>query len=126
MSNLKKTTVAVSLLFGMASLTNVWAATSGRPVARSHSITHDAAAREIYASRCAVCHGSTGTADTPVGKAMNAADLASKKVQRQSNSELAHFIATGEGQMPAFRNVLTHEEILGQVRYIRLLARKNK
>lgn len=125
MNTSKKTTVAVSLLFGIAALTNVSAATSGSS-ARSHSSTRSSTAREVYTSHCAVCHGSTGTADTPVGKAMNAADLASQKIQRQSNSELAHFIATGEGQMPAFRNVLTHEEILGQVRYIRLLARKNK
>lgn len=124
MSNSKKATVSVVLLVGTAVLMSAAAAAWGGPTSRSHSSTHDVTARAVFAGNCAVCHGSTGVADTPVGKAMNAADLTSKKVQAQSNAELAHFIAAGEGQMPAFQNVLSHAEILGQVRYIRLLARE--
>jgi mono/diheme cytochrome c family protein len=79
--------------------------------------------REIFVKNCASCHGRDGTSNTPLGKAMNAANLTSAKIQRQSNATLAHFISAGDGRMPAFNHVLSKQQIAGQVQYIRSLER---
>lgn len=36
--------------------------------------------KALYAAECAKCHGATGAADTPVGKAMKAASLHTPKL----------------------------------------------
>ena len=37
----------------------------------------------IYSERCAQCHGEDGGAETPVGKAMKAADLRTKTLSQE-------------------------------------------
>jgi mono/diheme cytochrome c family protein len=80
---------------------------------------------ELYQSQCASCHAADGSASTPAGKKMQAADLRSKEVQRLSNEELFDGIAYGvkHKKYPhAFaRRGLTTRQIADLVVFIRKL-----
>lgn len=82
----------------------------------------DAAA--LYKSKCAMCHGSDGSGNTTIGKAIKVVDLRSPEVQKQSNTKLAEIISSGKQKMPAFGNSLTKAQIDGLVAFIRDLAKK--
>lgn len=84
------------------------------------------AAKTVFTANCEVCHGADGTGSNPTGKALNAANLTSANVQKQSNVQLARFISEGRGAMPSFKSQLTHRQIMNQVQYIRSLAKEKK
>ena len=86
----------------------------------------DSEAKNTFKLQCTSCHGQDGAGDTPVGKSLNAADLRSKDVQKQSDAELAQVIADGKKNMPSFSSSLTPEQIRGLVAYIRILAKNQK
>lgn len=114
---ISKTTASLVLMFCGIAFAALWAA---YPQAL-HQSPSSAEPRDTFVKNCATCHGRDGRSKTPVGKAMNAADLTSARVQAQSNTTLAHFISGGGGQMPAFKSVLSQQQIAGQVQYIRSL-----
>jgi mono/diheme cytochrome c family protein len=53
----------------------------------------DAAA--TYKTKCAVCHGADGKADTAMGKKSNIPSFASPEVKKATDAELEDFIANG-------------------------------
>ena len=60
-------------------------------------------AAAIFKSKCSACHGTDGSGDTEVGKAMGVPDLHSADVQKLSDAELTGIIKDGKGtQMPSF------------------------
>jgi len=83
-------------------------------------------AKSNFNLQCSSCHGKDGTGDTPVGKSLNAADLRSKDVQKQSDAELAQIISEGKGNMPSFSDSLSKDQISALVAYIRKLAKSAK
>ncbi len=52
-------------------------------------------ASAIFQNKCAVCHGSDGLANTPLGKKQSIPSFASDKVQRTPNSEIVDMILNG-------------------------------
>jgi len=72
-----------------------------------------------YVAKCQMCHGATGLADTPAGKAMGAHAFNSPEVVKKSDAELLAVIKSGKGKMPAFTGKLTDAQITGLVAYIR-------
>lgn len=52
-------------------------------------------AAEIFKTKCAVCHGAAGRADTPMAKKQSIPPFASDRVKKQSNSEIEDFILNG-------------------------------
>jgi len=85
-----------------------------------------AAARSTFKLQCSSCHGQNGAADTSVGKSLNAADLRSAEVQKQSDAQLAQVISEGRKNMPSFSDSLTQDQIRALVAYIRRLAKSRK
>lgn len=79
----------------------------------------DAAA--TYKAKCAMCHGPTGSGDTPVGKSMKIADLKSAPIQAKSDATLAGIISNGLNKMPSFKSQLTQPQIDGLAKYIHTL-----
>lgn len=77
----------------------------------------------IYKSKCAVCHGADGAGQTPMGKTMKLRDLGSPEVQKQSDQELAKWIADGKGKMPAYKTKLSAADIDALVGFIRSLKK---
>ncbi len=73
---------------------------------------------KLYTTNCLSCHGTPGK-----GNYLNLVpipgDPATEKIQKNSDGEIFHKVSAGRGQMPAFRNVLTGEEIWNIVSYLR-------
>lgn len=79
-------------------------------------------AKTLFGANCKSCHGVDGSG-TPIGKSVNAPDLHSETVQKQTDAQLAEVISGGKGNMPNFKNILTPDEIHSLVRYVRQLGK---
>jgi mono/diheme cytochrome c family protein len=77
-----------------------------------------------FKANCTPCHGPDGSADTPTGKALKAADLRSPDVQKKTDEDLATFIANGKGNMPPFKATLSESQIKDVVTFVRTLKKK--
>jgi len=75
-----------------------------------------------FAKKCVLCHGADGTGNTPLGKQLQAANLHSKDVQKQSDAELRKIIHDGQTNMPPFGDQLTDDEIDQVIQYVRTFA----
>jgi mono/diheme cytochrome c family protein len=84
-------------------------------------------AEQTYQAQCSSCHAMDGSASTPAGKKMGAADLRSQEVQSLSDEELFNTIAYGlkHKQYPhAFvRRGLTEKQVADLVIHIRKLSK---
>ena len=77
----------------------------------------------LYKSKCAMCHGADGSGQTPMAKTMKMRDLRSADVQKQTDAELAKWIADGKGKMPAYKSKMSADEINALVAFIRTLKK---
>jgi mono/diheme cytochrome c family protein len=78
-----------------------------------------------FDAECAICHGSDGHGQTPVGRWMypRAADLTSQRAQDYSDQELFWIVQNGIRftGMPAFGKIETGDRIWDLVNYVRTL-----
>lgn len=81
-------------------------------------------AKDLFASKCAMCHGPDGSAQTTMAKNLKIRDFHSADVQKQSDADLKTVIAKGKGKMPAFDGKLTGEQIDQLVGYIRAMGKQ--
>jgi len=72
-------------------------------------------AADLYAKRCASCHGKDGKG-TAVGQKMGAKDLGAVKA---SEAEIAATISNGKGKMMAYKGKLSDEEIKSLASYVK-------
>ena len=79
-------------------------------------------AKTAFGANCKSCHGVDGSG-TPIGKSVDAPDLRSEAVQKQSDAQLAEVISGGKGNMPNFKNILTPDQVHGLVQYVRQLGK---
>ena len=84
----------------------------------------DSAGANVYKAKCLTCHAKDGSGNTPVGKSLQSADLRSPEVQKKSDTELTESISEGKGNMPAFKTLLSEDEIHSVLGYVRSLAPK--
>lgn len=78
-----------------------------------------------YEQYCAVCHGPRGLGDGPMAKATTppASRLSSPEVRSKSDQELLKIIADGkDATMPAWRGLLSDQELLDVLAYVRKLG----
>ena len=86
-------------------------------------------AKANWDANCVQCHGKTGTADTKMGKTLNAKDLTDPKVQAAfSDAKATESIKSGvkengKTSMKAFAGKLTDDEIKALVAYVRTLKK---
>jgi mono/diheme cytochrome c family protein len=86
-------------------------------------------AKANWDANCAQCHGKDGSANTKMGKQLNARDLTDPKIQASfSDAKAAQSIKDGvkEGgktTMKAFGDKLTADEIKALVAYVRTLKK---
>ena len=73
-------------------------------------------------TKCAVCHGSDGSGNTPEGKRRGAPDLRAPAVQKKSDAELGKLINDGHARMPSFNKQLTPQQVAALVAYMRVLG----
>lgn len=79
---------------------------------------------QTYKSRCAMCHGQDGLANTPVAKMMNVPSFKSPMAMKHTEAQLTDITENGKGKMPAFKGKLTPAEIHAVVAYIHALQHK--
>ncbi len=81
-----------------------------------------AGSRKIYSESCVNCHreGGVGGESLFEGKKIKVPSYQSKGAMNASDEKLYDYIANGEdGEMPAFKNDLSEEEMRNLVRFIR-------
>ena len=92
-------------------------ARSGEPVSAK-------SAAELYAKKCATCHGKDGRAKTFKAKLNHARDLTDTEWQDKAGDErIFNSIMNGKGKMPAFGKKLSEPEINTLVTYVRGLKK---
>lgn len=90
--------------------------------ARAYAAGSDSAG--LFKANCAICHGTDGSGNSPMGKMMKVPDLKSKAVQDLSDAELTATITNGKSKMPPFKGKLSAAQIHSLVGFIRMLAKK--
>jgi mono/diheme cytochrome c family protein len=76
---------------------------------------------DTFKTRCAMCHGVDGKANTPAGKAFKAASLRDPMVVNASDDELVVIVKNGKNKMPSFKDKLTDDQVKAVIAYIRTL-----
>ena len=79
----------------------------------------------IYAQRCALCHGAEGRGDGPAAASLNPKPrnhTDGSYMNSQTNDQLLTVIRDGKGAMPAWKSVLSEEEIQAVLQHVRTLA----
>ena len=79
------------------------------------------AGEAVYKSKCQMCHGATGAADTPTAKAMKVKPLSDPAIQKLSDQQMFDSTKDGKGKMPAYKDKLTDQQIKDAVTYYRSL-----
>ena len=99
------------------------AATPAAAPAASPATAPDGA--QIYATRCTVCHGASGKGDGPGGAALNPKPRDHTNgayMNARTDDQLLEVIRNGKGAMPAWKSVLTDEEVHAALKHVRSLA----
>lgn len=108
---------------------STWAAASASGVSTAAGAQKGSAAqlergREVYADRCARCHGSDGRGRTRMGETVEPPDLSDPAWLRgRGSARMIAAVTNGRGQMPAFRKKLSRQDIAASVAYVRTLGR---
>ena len=79
----------------------------------------------VYKTKCALCHGTTGAADTPAGKAFNVPSFSSETVVKESDANLLAVAKSGKGKMPAWQGKLSDDQLKELVAFIRTMQKKS-
>ncbi|HEV7858953.1 MAG TPA: cytochrome c [Pyrinomonadaceae bacterium] len=103
-----------------------WSGAAGELVQKRESTRKSSASpasstKELFASKCARCHGNDGRGETTIGRIVNAPDLTDAEwwAKRTNNRSLVSSVTNGRGGMPAFGKKLTQKEIASLVAYAR-------
>lgn len=88
------------------------------------AVAQNTPAKNLFVSKCAICHGGDGSAKTTMGKNLKIRDFHSPEVQKQSDADLKTMITKGKGKMPPFEGKLTGEQIDQLVGYIREVGKQ--
>ncbi len=90
---------------------------------RNSPVLFDAAAikkgEELFQRNCASCHGMPSKGNNIKSLIPNPPDVATKKVQEQSDGELFYKITVGRGAMPGFKNSISEIERWFIIAYMR-------
>ena len=88
------------------------------------AVAQNTPAKDLFATKCAMCHGPDGSARTTMGKNLKIRDFHSADVQKQSDADLKTVITKGKGKMPAFDGKLKGEQIAQLLGYIRQIGKR--
>lgn len=82
-----------------------------------------AAGEDTYKAKCLMCHGATGMAEAPAGKAMKVKPISDPDVKKLSETQMIDAVRDGMGKMQPFKGKLTDAQIKDSVTYFRSLAK---
>ena len=78
----------------------------------------DAAAANVYKTKCQGCHGADGKASA-IGKKLGAKDFSDPDVAKMSEADLIKTTTDGKNKMPAYKGKLTEDQIKSLAKYIK-------
>jgi mono/diheme cytochrome c family protein len=78
---------------------------------------------EVYKSKCQMCHGATGLADTGAGKSMKVKPVTDPDVKKMSEADMITVTTAGKRKMPAFKDKITDAQIMESVTLFRKLGK---
>jgi cytochrome c6 len=81
----------------------------------------EAPGQALYTTKCQMCHGATGQAETAMGKATKTRPLNDPEVAKLSEAEMITVTRSGKGKMQPFKGELSEEQIKDAVAYFRSL-----
>jgi len=73
----------------------------------------------VYKANCQSCHGSTGTPNPGIAKAMGVKPATDPDYKKASEAEMIAAVKDGKGKMKAFSGKLTDAQIKDAVDYFR-------
>lgn len=111
----KKTTAA---LFAIMILTSALSASSLTSAAAFQS------AKSLFASKCAVCHGNDGGANTAKGKELKVRNFRSEEFKKMPDAKALEVVLKGKGKMEGYEKTLGKEKVEQLLAYCRELANK--
>jgi cytochrome c6 len=74
---------------------------------------------DIYKSKCQMCHGAAGLADSGAGKAMKVKPISDSAVKKLTEGQMIEAVRNGMGKMQAYKDKLTDAQIKDAVAYFR-------
>ena len=81
-------------------------------------------AKSLYASKCAVCHGNDGSANTAKGKELKVRPLNSEEFKKMPDAKAMEIMMKGKGKMEAYEKTLGKEKLQMLLTYCRELGTK--
>ena len=79
---------------------------------------------KTYKAKCAGCHGSDASGNTPAGKATKTTDACSEDSKKKTDADWTEVVVKGKNKMPAYDKKLTEAEIKDVIAYMRGLCKK--
>ncbi len=95
------------------------------PPAGGEVAAGDAQGAAVYAQRCVLCHGATGHGDGPASASLNPKPrnhTDGAYMNTRTDAELLEVLHNGKGAMPAWKSVLSEDEINAVLKHVRSLA----
>jgi cytochrome c6 len=80
--------------------------------------------QKLFETNCSKCHGTDGSGDTAIGKAVGAKDLRSAEALKLTEAQVYAQIDQGKNNMPPFGGTLDKAKINDLVAYVRALGKK--
>lgn len=77
----------------------------------------------IYKANCQSCHGSAGTPNPGIAKAMGVKPANDPEYKKASEADMMAAVKNGKGKMKAFSGKLTDAQIKESVEYFRSLGK---
>ena len=116
----KKTVIAifVTAFLTLSLSANLAARMSAAPTLAFQSM------KSLYASKCAVCHGNDGSANTAKGKELKVRDLRSPEFKKMPDAKALEVMLKGKGKMEGYEKTLGKEKVEQLLAYCRELSSK--
>jgi mono/diheme cytochrome c family protein len=80
--------------------------------------------KSVYASKCAVCHGNDGSANTAKGKELKVRSLRSEEFKKMTDAKAMEVMLKGKGKMEGYEKTLGKEKLEQLLAYCRELSNK--
>ena len=80
--------------------------------------------KSLYASKCAVCHGNDGSANTAKGKELKVRNLRSEEFKKMPDAKAMEVMLKGKGKMEGYEKTLGKEKLEQLLDYCREFSNK--
>jgi cytochrome c6 len=78
-------------------------------------------AEAVYKSKCQMCHGEKGLADSAAGKSMKVKPVTDPEVKKMTEAQMVEAVHNGMGKMQPYKDKLSDAQIKELVTYFRSL-----